>query len=353
MKPYGISWEEYIKLEESKRAQYLNDKGKIYDVIFSQQYDKSFLDEIYILTNKIRLISKTREGQRFLKNLLGTKKALLYFIQPSSRTFLSFFSACATLGIACTDIRSTEISSESKGESPEDTIRTFSSYFDAIIMRHPEEGYAEKASFVLNNYSRRPIPIINAGSGKDQHPTQALLDIFTLQKSLGKIGGVDGKTIMFVGDLKRGRTVRSLSYLLGNFKNVKFIFCAPEGYQMEKDIVDYLKERQYEVVVTSDMKKYLSDADAVYMTRLQDEYDKVKGESSLYNTSDFSLGLHNINLVKPSAFIMHPLPRRSEISTDIDKDPRALYWRQMRNGMWTRAALLAYIFGVDTEIIQY
>ena len=346
----NLTWEGYSELPIHKKCLYLSQNSRLFDVLFSQQFNRPLLDELYVLTNKIRLISKTTEGGNWLNHLLSTKKVMLYFIQPSTRTFLSFMTASQVLGMKVSEVRSTEMSSELKGESFEDTIRAFSSYFDVIIMRHPKEGYAEKAAFVLNQ-TRRPVPVINAGSGKDQHPTQALLDIFTLLRSFERLGGLEGKTIMMAGDLKRGRTVRSLTYLLTNFEKIHIIFSSPETFRLEKDIKDFLKQKKIDFTETTEYESQLAKADAVYMTRIQDEYD-LDNESSQFEKSKYVFRREHLRLLKSSSIIMHPLPRRDEIETTVDEDPRVMYWRQVRNGMWVRAALIAYIFGADSKILE-
>jgi len=342
--------DELQKTEIGLKLEYFRRKGRIFDFLFSQQFDRAFLDELYHMTNKIRIIAKTREGSRWLIGLLSTKKAMLYFIQPSTRTFLSFMTACQTLGIQACDVRSLETSSEVKGESFEDTIRTFSSYFDLIIMRHPQQGYAERASFVLNK-THRPIPVINAGSGKDQHPTQALLDIYTLRKSFEHIGDLDGKTIMMVGDLMRGRTVRSLCYLLTQFSGIRIIFSSPKELRMGDDIKQFLQRKNIPVEETDQFDEYIPHADAVYMTRIQDEWDD-KSQKGKIDISRYTFRTGHLKALKATAIIMHPLPRRLEIETGVDNDPRAMYWRQMRNGMWTRVGIMSYLFNLDHVILE-
>ncbi|MDO9536469.1 MAG: aspartate carbamoyltransferase, partial [Bacillota bacterium] len=205
---------------------------------------------------------------------------------------------------------------------------------------------------VLNN-SNRPVPVINGGSGKDQHPTQALLDVYTLMRAFKDRGGVDGKKIAFVGDLFRGRTVRSLACLLTNFQGVKQYFVAPQELQIGDDILSYLDKHGVSYTLTKDFSNVLSDADAFYMTRLQDEWDvKDDGCKKSINLQDYSLTKDNMNLLQPHAIVMHPLPRRQEISSEVDNDPRAMYWRQVRNGMFIRAALLAMIFDVTDNIYR-
>jgi aspartate carbamoyltransferase catalytic subunit len=303
------------------------------------------------LANRIRFINKSKEGALYLKSCLAHKRAMLYFSQPSSRTFLSHLAACQILGVTTGSVRDAATSSEFKGESHEDSIRTFSSYFDMIIMRSPEQGLAEKMSWELSN-SSRPIPILNAGSGKDQHPTQALLDIYTLVRSFEDKGGVDGRTVTFCGDLLRGRTVRSLSYLLTLFKDVKQIFVAPKELQVPDDVIEILKSKGVQYEISDDLKSATRISDAIYMTRIQDEWDNSKGESAKIDTSRFKFGAEELALLGAGGIIMHPLPRRDEIHTCCDRDPRAMYWRQMRNGMWIRAALIAATFGHEKTIME-
>jgi aspartate carbamoyltransferase catalytic subunit len=202
-----IGWESFRDLSLAAKKPYLNAGERPYHVLIAQQFDRAGLETLGALATRIRRIAKTEAGMTFLRGVLGNKRVMLYFSQPSTRTFLSFTSACQILGMQTGEVRDTATSSEFKGESQEDSVRTFSSYFDAIVMRTQIGGLAERMAWVLSN-TERPVPIINAGSGKDQHPTQALLDVYTLQRSFERRGGIDGKTIVFVGDLARGRTVR-------------------------------------------------------------------------------------------------------------------------------------------------
>ena len=349
----GIGWTEFRALPLEEKRPYLERPGggMPYHTLFAQQFDRSLLERLASLANRIRFIAKSREGALFLKSFLPHKRAMLYFSQPSSRTFLSHLAACQILGLTTGSVRDTAISSEFKGESKEDSIRTFSSYFDLIIMRTPEKGLAEKMAWELSN-SDRPIPIINAGSGKDQHPTQALLDIYTLIRSFENRGGIDGRTVTFCGDLLRGRTVRSLSYLLTNFSNVRQVFVAPPQLQVPDDVTAVLKAKGVAFSVSDDLRAAVGESDAVYMTRIQDEWDTAKGESDRIDTTRFKFGAEELAALKPDGIIMHPLPRRDEISTCCDHDPRAMYWRQMRNGMWIRSALIAATFGLEEEIMR-
>jgi aspartate carbamoyltransferase catalytic subunit len=218
-------------------------------------------------------------------------------------------------------------------------------------MRHPVGGFAERIAWLLSN-TDRPVPVLNAGSGKDQHPTQALLDIYTLQRSLDKHGGIDGKHIAFVGDLARGRTVRSLACLLTQYKGVKATFVAPDSLQIGQDILDVLDRAGMSYEISSDFESVIPHVDAIYMTRIQDEWDQAQ-ESRALDTNGFHFRAKHLGVLQPHAIIMHPLPRRDEIDPEVDADPRAKYWRQVRNGMWVRAALILTVFDRDREVDRY
>ena len=347
-----ISWDQFKALPLEEKGPYFQQKnGNPYHVLNAQQFDRETLDQICRMATRIRRIAKSKDGMRFLSDCLCHKRAMLDFSQPSSRTFLSFYAACQILGIKLGEVRDPTTSSEMKGESREDSVRTFSSYFDLIVMRTPMQGFAEKMAWILSN-AGRPVPIINAGSGKDQHPTQALLDIYTLERSFERAGGIDGKSVVFVGDLARGRTVRSLSHLLTRYEGVRQYFVAPEELQIGDDVLAQLRAAGVQYEVTNDFESVISIADAIYMTRIQDEWDR-DGETRSANISDYYFTAEHLKLLKYSAILMHPLPRRREIDPAVDSDPRAMYWRQVRNGMWVRAALIAMIFAHDEEISQY
>jgi aspartate carbamoyltransferase catalytic subunit len=342
-------WDEFYSKPVDEKIEFFKMKGRVFDIIYAQQFDRQFLEHLCDLADKIRLLAKTKMGAQKLSSLLQHKRAMLYFVQPSTRTFLSFQNACHLLGLNVSESRGTSTSSEVKGESPEDTIRTFASYVDLIISRHPETGFAEKTAWVLNQ-TERPVPVLNGGSGSDQHPTQALLDIYTLQREFQNIGGLDGKKIAMVGDLKRGRTVRSLSYLLKNFKDVTIYYVAPDVFRMRDDIKEFLKRHAIPYYETDNFESVMPKVDAIYMTRIQNEYAAdPKGETETFPAYHFKK--EHLAKIHAHCAIMHPLPRRYEIDVAVDKDPRAAYWRQERNGMWIRAALIAHVFRVDEEIL--
>lgn len=333
-------------------SQKINDKllsflidDKIFDIIYAQQLDLQYIESLFSLADKIRKIAKDKAGCDYLRTILSDKRAMLFFNQPSTRTFLSFLNACQILGMQISEIRDSSTSSEVKGESPEDMIRTFSSYVDLIIVRHNDEGFAERAAWTLNNFTNRPVPVINGGSGKDQHPTQALLDIYTLKRSIG----ISNKKIAMIGDLKRGRTVRSLCRLLALYENVEIYFVSPEEFQMRKDILGFLQENNIKYHLSNNIYDIIGKVDAFYCTRIQDEHDE-DGESSNIDMSKFALTEAMLKKMKQNAVIMHPFPRRNEIDVAIDNDKRALYWKQSRNGMWIRAAIMVKILGREGEV---
>ena len=343
-------WEEFKKKPIEERLQRYQKDNQVYDLLFSQQLSREYCGEIIDLANRIRKIAKNKEGMDWLQTLLSHKRAMLFFAQPSTRTFLSFLNACHILGIKTSEIRDTSTSSEVKGESPEDTIRTFSSYVDLIVMRHKEEGYAEKSAWLLNQ-TKRPVPIINGGSGKDEHPTQALLDLYTLERAFKKQNSsIEGKVIGMVGDLARGRTVRSLSRLIAHYPGAELLFMAPKSFQMKQDVLDFLDSRKVKYTLSDEFVGNIPKLDAIYMTRIQDEYDQ-GGESKTIDFTRYHFEKKHLEMLKANAVILHPFPRRLEIDVEVDSDPRASYWKQERNGMWTRCAIILKIFGREGDVL--
>lgn len=353
-----ISLRDFLSLPESERVPYIKD----YAVLYAQQFDRSQLDYFCRLADACRYIHKHAEGANFMATLLAHRIALNFFVQPSSRTFLSFNTAQAYLGMSRMSLRDVKISSISKGETLEDSVRTFLSYVDLVVMRHHDEEAAARAFWIAMKANRRltikdeerPIPIISGGSGAKQHPTQALLDIYTLQKSFERVGGIDGKKLMLVGDLKRGRTVRSLSYLMKNYQNVELLFAAPERYQMLDDILMFLQQHGIPYRKLSSIDEGLPEADAIYMTRIQDEWDhKEAGAEHEKAHGDFVFRVEHLARMKPDCYLLHPLPKRDEIAEELDyiDDRRIVYWRQERNGMWMRVAIIARLFRADTDIL--
>jgi len=359
----AMNWQDFSVMEEKDKTVFLNNlkTSNPFHVLFSQQFDRKNLDLLCQVAEKARMIHKDRvEGRKFLKSLLFGTYALNFFHQPSTRTFLSFQTAQEILGMGVRDIRDPSTSSEAKGETLEDSIRTFSSYFDLVIMRHKDEQAAELGVWVLNKSERR-IPIINAGSGKDQHPTQALTDVYTLYKSFD--GKIDDRTIIMVGDLARGRTVRSLSYLMKNYQGMRLIFVSPSYSRVGDDIRSFLDRHQISYREADNLEEVIPIADAIYMTRVQDEWDQkdqsepIPGQVKIPQPVDpkYKFKKEYLDLMKEDAVLMHPLPKRDEIDEEVgySSDKRVVFWRQERNGMWMRVALIATIFQKENEILSW
>jgi aspartate carbamoyltransferase catalytic subunit len=299
--------------------------SRLRHVIESQQFSRSLLEELFARSDEIK-----REPHKFMGRLNGQVMAALFY-EPSTRTRLSFEAAMLRLGgqTMGTD-NAREFSSAAKGETLEDSIRIVGGYADVIVIRHNEEGAAKRAASVSS------VPIINAGDGPGQHPTQALLDIYTIKDELNR---VDGIKVAMVGDLANGRTVRSLTYLLSKFKDIKIWFVAPPAVAMRDDLKTHLDEHHISWVETEDLESVLPEVDVVYMTRIQkerfadpDAYNAVKGI--------YRLDARSLALMRKYAIVMHPLPRIDEIASEVDEDPRAAYFRQARNGLPVRMALL-------------
>ena len=345
------SYEEYFSQPAETRMNHYQKDGRLKHVMLSHQFSIQLLEELFDIADRVKEMTRKTNGIEFLKSLLGHKKAMLYFTQPSTRTFLSFLTACQMVGMDTGEVRDPSLSSEYKGESQEDGGRVFSSYFDLIIMRDPKPGFCEYMAYLLDN-TGRSVPILNGGSGKDQHPTQALLDLYTIHRSFQQKGGIRKKRYAFVGDLLRGRAVRTSVMLLSQYKDIEMDFVAPSSFQIAVDLEEILQSHGVKINKTDDLDSVLSEVDCMYMTRIQDEYD-LSGESSQIDYSLYSLTPENISLMKPDAIILHPLPRRNEISPEVDADPRAMYWRQLRNGVYIRAALLLYVFNVAHRLDEY
>lgn len=294
-------------------------------VLESQQFSRQLLDELFERADDMRA-----DPHRAAGRLQGRVMAALFY-EPSTRTRLSFESAMLRLGgrTMGTD-NAREFSSAAKGETLEDTIRIVAGYADVIVLRHHEEGAARRAAAVSD------VPVINAGDGKGQHPTQSLLDLYTIKDELGRI---DGVRVAMVGDLFNGRTARSLAYLLSKYRDVEVWFVAPPQVAMRDDIKQHLDEHGVRWHETEDLDAVLPQVDVVYQTRIQKErfddeasYRAVKG---IYVIDTASMAR-----LRPEAIVMHPLPRLDEIDPAVDSDRRAAYFRQARNGVQVRMALL-------------
>jgi aspartate carbamoyltransferase catalytic subunit len=305
---------------------------RLHHIIEAQQFDRAWLEkDLFPLAKEMEKIVE-KGGD----NLLSGKKMITFFYEPSTRTRASFEMAMDWLGgkVVFSTENARQFSSAAKGETIEDTMRVLSSYRpDIIVLRTDVEGMAKRASGFSS------VPIINAGDGAGQHPTQALLDVFTIWKRLGKI---DDLTIAIVGDLARGRTANSLAYLLSKFSGTKIYFVSPEATKIKDDIKNYLRRHEIWFAEENDLRIVAPKADVIYQTRTQKErgglserQDKIKGF--------YAVNKEILNLMKKNAIVMHPLPHNEEISPEVDKDPRAVYFRQAENGLYIRMALLKMI----------
>ena len=282
---------------------------------------------------KIMELAADFEANPNQRILLGKVIASLFF-EPSTRTRLSFESAINRLGGRVIGFSEASNTSISKGESYHDTISIISNYCDMIVMRHYLEGAARYASEVAK------VPVVNAGDGANQHPSQTLLDLYSIMKTQGTL---DGLHIMMVGDLKYGRTVHSLLQAMSHF-GAKFTFVSPVELALPQEYKDYLNEKGLEFVETQDFNKYINEVDIIYMTRVQRErfsdlmeYERVKNAYILRNSM--------LDNTKDNMRILHPLPRVNEIATDVDANPKAYYFQQTENGVYTRMAIITYLLG--------
>jgi len=303
-------------------------KGK--DILRADQFSR---DEVTLIMETARRFEKALKEGRRLDNMQGLILATLFF-EPSTRTRLSFETAMLRLGGQVITVAEPKSSSAAKGESLHDTIKTVEGYADVIVLRHPKIGAAEEAAAATER------PIINAGDGAGQHPTQSLLDVYTILKEKGTI---DGLTIALVGDLKYGRTVHSLAELLTLY-DVRLVLVSPEALRMPGEIVAKLKEKGIPVEETEDLEAALRKSDVLYMTRIQKErfddlaeYERLKGSYVLTRSM--------LDGAKEGITIMHPLPRVDEIATDVDTYQGAAYFRQAANGVPVRMAILALVTG--------
>ena len=290
------------------------------------------LDKLLNLANDIE-----NNPKKYAKVCEGKKLATLFY-EPSTRTRLSFEAAMLNLGGSVLGFSSADSSSASKGESVSDTIRVISCYADICAMRHPKEG----APLVASLKSR--IPVINAGDGGHQHPTQTLTDMLTIRSLKGRL---DNITIGLCGDLKFGRTVHSLIESMVRYNNVKFVLISPEELRIPSYIrEDVLKANNQEFVEVERLEDVIGDLDVLYMTRVQQE--RFFNEEDYIRLKDFYiLNKEKLSLAKEDMLILHPLPRVNEISVEVDDDPRAVYFNQVQYGVYVRMALILTLLGIE------
>ena len=291
------------------------------------------------VSHMLKLAQDIMKNQEKYSHVCDGKKLATLFYEPSTRTRLSFEAAMLNLGGKTLGFQSADSSSASKGESVADTIRVVSCYADICAMRHPKEG----APMVASQYSR--IPVINAGDGGHNHPTQTFTDLLTILELKGRL---DNMTIGLCGDLKFGRTVHSLVNAMKRYTNVKFIFVSPDELKIPQYLREELTNEGYEFEEVRQLEDVIGNLDILYMTRVQkerffneDEYIRLK--------NSFILDERKLSLAKPDCYVLHPLPRVNEISVEVDNDPRAAYFKQVQNGVYVRMALILILLGLDKQ----
>lgn len=310
----------------------------LFHIIEAQQFDKRKLQEIFISAD--RIVEKM-ERRLPLDLLRGKILANLFYVK-SIRTLFSFDTAMKRLGGEVINTENGAVfSSELSGASLEDTVRVVSSFVDVIVLRHYQSGSAKRASAVSS------VPIINGGDGAAQHPTQALSDLYCIEKLKG---GVDGVSIAFIGDLMNSRTIRSLTYFLAKYSGIKIYFASPRALKMKDDMKEYLTEHRIPFTESFDsveeLMNIVSKVDILYITQIPkdhfgdriDDYDRSK--------EIFRITPNLLKVCKKDTFIMHPFPRSDELPVEVDKDPRAIYFEQIRYGQFLRMGLLCYALGV-------
>jgi aspartate carbamoyltransferase catalytic subunit len=316
----------HLPFGENKNAEWY---GK--DIISVKQFKREDLEYVFGVAHEMRGMVE-RIGTF---DLLKGKILANLFYEPSTRTSSSFTASMERLGGSVIPINEVKYSSVTKGESLTDTVRTLECYADVIVLRHPETGSAAIAAKAARK------PVINAGDGTGEHPTQALLDTFTIMEELGRL---DNLNVTMLGDLKYGRTVHSLARLLSQFSGIKLNYVSPEILRMPKEVMDEVSQKGVPQAEFSSLEKILPETDVLYVTRVQKErfedpadYEKVKGA--------YVIDPAVMKTAKQQMAVMHPLPRVGEISVDFDEDPRAAYFRQMEYGLYVRMALLAMVLG--------
>jgi len=301
-------------------------KGR--DIISIRDFTREEIDHILDVAEVMEPIAKT--GSDMLR---GKIMASLFF-EPSTRTRLSFSVAMHKLGGDVVGFAGPEASSVMKGENLADTVRTVQNYADVLVIRHPREGAARLAAEFAD------IPVINAGSGAEEHPTQALLDLYTIRR---EIGHIDGLNIALAGDLRYGRTVHSLAYALSNYRDITLYLISPEALRMRREVLEEIQGK-VKVVEGRSIEEFIPELDVLYMTRIQKErfpdpaeYAKVRGS--------YRLEAQHLKKAKQGLIVMHPLPRVDEVAPDVDTTPHARYFKQVWSGVVIRMALLALVLG--------
>lgn len=302
-------------------------------ILSTQQFlDNDLIQKIFLKASELEAADKIRAIPPILHNRIMA----CVFYEPSTRTRFSFTSAMLKLGgqVIATE-NAAQFSSAIKGETIEDSTRIISAYADVIVMRHTEAGAAERAAKVAL------VPVVNAGDGVGEHPTQALLDLYTIKKEIGR---TDNLKIAMVGDLLNGRTIHSIIYLLSLSKNIELFLVSPDELKVPESYKQFMTKHQIKFTELNELVSVLPQIDVLYMTRVQKERFATK-ESYERVKNVFILEPSILTKLKPKSIIMHPLPRVNELSAEIDSDPRAAYFREARNGLYVRMALLSMLIG--------
>lgn len=355
-----LSYDEFrTAVEDRQRRRHLLFRdGRPYFVLMSQQFSRADLEALSDTATAIRRLDRHRDGVDFLRRILHGHRVMNLFAQPSTRTAESFIAAADKLGASTRLVSDMRTSSFAKGETVDDSVRTLSSFFDTIVVRHPDDDFATRASWALAR-SGRPIPVVSAGSGRSQHVTQSLLDVYTLRYSFQDRGGIDGKRVVLVGDVGRNRAARSLAYMLTKFDVDRLDIVCQKDHLPQDGLLEYVARHGIDVRVHERLGPALDklgkDIDALYMTRLQQEWDAGSGgtpdaKKEKGTSDDFVLHPEYAKYLRDDCVIMHPLPRINELPEAWESHPGFVVWRQVRNGMWMRSALLASIHGAADEI---
>ncbi|MBX3372242.1 MAG: hypothetical protein KF817_00255 [Phycisphaeraceae bacterium] len=341
------SYEEFRSWSPRQRSGILRGPdGRLRALLYAQQFDRALLEQLVALAERIRSAEPEGAFRAALSRALRGRAAALYFQQPSTRTFVSFSLAAQGIGMVTEEIRSPERASLVKGETTLDTLLTLAELSDCVILRHDDPEAIERFAWEIHDRGL-PTRLVNAGSGADQHPTQALLDIATLISRFDLSRTDPPLTVGIVGDLRRARTARSLSYLLALYPTVRQVFIAPPDLAMGRDLVTALEERGVTLVETTEFDAVIEELDAVYLTRMQDEYGETS-ETVRALFGNYRLSSERAARLRPHACVLHPLPRREELPIELDRDPRTRHWEAVHRGRFLRMALLLHMFGKDT-----
>jgi len=323
--------QQFSAINKYRRFPYGDAVSSLYHVLSAKDFERSWVLRLFENAKRLKHLFIEK---RFL-DVASDRVLMTVFLEPSTRTRLSFTYAMLRLGGRVVDFGPEEATSRAKGETFEDTIRMLDGYSpDILVIRSKEVGAAEKASRIVR------CPVVNAGDGWNEHPTQALLDVYTMWEIFGK---VDGLSVGVMGDLKYGRTASSLSYLLSKFSDIKLHYIAPDELQIRDEVLDYVKHLH--INRHQRLEEVKEELDVLYVTRLQRErftepklYEALKGS--------YVVNLENLRKLKKIPVIMHPLPRVDELSTEVDTLPQAKYFQQAENGVYVRAALMADILSI-------